>query len=104
MVIGLFIYQLIAMFDGLDMHVDHDGQIITANAAFLEMAQLASEEQARGEPLDRWVGESSVDLNVLMANLRQHGSVRFFTTSSLMPREPVRRSLKKKPPRKDRRR
>ena len=60
---------------------DHDGQIITANAAFLEMAQLASEEQARGEPLDRWVGESSVDLNVLMANLRQHGSVRFFTTS-----------------------
>jgi transcriptional regulator PpsR len=60
---------------------DHDGQIITANAAFLEMAQLASEEQARDEPLDRWVGESSVDLNVLMSNLRQHGSVRFFTTS-----------------------
>jgi transcriptional regulator PpsR len=59
----------------------HDGLILTANAAFLEMAQLASEEQARGEHLDRWVGESSVDLNVLMSNLRQHGTVRFFTTS-----------------------
>lgn len=60
---------------------DHDGEVLTANAAFLEMAQLASEEQARGEPLDRWLGESSVDLNVLMANLRQHRSVRFFTTT-----------------------
>jgi len=60
---------------------DHDGQILTANAAFLEMAQLVAEEQARGEPLDRWVGESSVDLNVLISNLRQHGSVRFFTTT-----------------------
>jgi transcriptional regulator PpsR len=60
---------------------DHDGEILTANAAFLEMAQLVSEDQARGKSLDRWIGESSVDLNVVMANLRQHGSVRFFTTT-----------------------
>ena len=58
-----------------------DGRIITANAAFLEFAQLTSEEQARGEHLDRWLGQSEVDLNVLIANLRERGVVRFFSTS-----------------------
>ncbi len=60
---------------------DHQGAIITANAAFLEMAQLVDEHQARGESLDRWVGASGVDLDVLTANLRDRGSVRFFTTT-----------------------
>ena len=31
-------------------------RILTANAAFLDIAQLATEEQARGEALDRWLG------------------------------------------------
>ena len=35
-----------------------DGRILSANAAFLEMAQIAVEEQAVGEPLDRWFGAS----------------------------------------------
>ncbi len=60
---------------------DHHGAIITANAAFLDMAQLLDEHQARGQPLDRWVGASGVDLDVLTANLRDRGSVRFFTTT-----------------------
>lgn len=60
---------------------DDAGRIITANASFLEMVQLPSEDLAIGEPLDRWLGQSSVDLNVLVANLRQRGSVRFFSTS-----------------------
>jgi len=60
---------------------DHTGDIITANAAFLNMAQLPSEDQARGRPLDQWVGESGVDLDVLKSNLRARGSVRFFSTT-----------------------
>jgi len=60
---------------------DHEGAIITANAAFLDMAQLPNEEQARGQPLDRWVGTSGVDLDVLTSNLRSRGSVRFFSTT-----------------------
>ena len=60
---------------------DHTGLVITANAAFLEMAQLPSEEMARGRALDNWVGESGVDLDVLTSNLRARGSVRFFTTT-----------------------
>ncbi len=57
-----------------------DGRIITANTAFLELAQLPTEEQARGEPLARWLGRSGVDLDILIANLRQHGSVRLFAS------------------------
>ena len=60
---------------------DNEGVILTANASFLEMAGLVTEEAARGQPLDRWVGESGVDLTVLIANLRQRGSVRFFVTT-----------------------
>ncbi len=59
---------------------DDTGNILTANAAFLEMAQLPSEKAAVGEPLDRWIGQSGVDLDVLVSNLRQRGTVRFFST------------------------
>lgn len=59
---------------------DNDGRVITANAAFLEMTQLAAEEQARGETLDRWLGRSGVDLDVLLATLRGGGPVRLFST------------------------
>lgn len=65
--------------DGLVV-TDTDGIVLSANRAFLEFAELASEEQARGESLDRWVGRAGVDLKVLIANLRQHGSVRLFAT------------------------
>jgi transcriptional regulator PpsR len=58
-----------------------DGRILAANRSFLEMAQLATEEQARGESLERWLGRPGVDLNVLIANLRQHGCVRLFATT-----------------------
>ncbi len=57
-----------------------DGRIVTANATFLALAQLPTEEQARNEPLTRWLGRSEVDLDILIANLRQHGSVRLFAS------------------------
>ncbi len=60
--------------------VGADERIIAANAAFCDMVQLPSEEQARGEMLDRWLGRPGVDLDVLLANLRQRGSVRLFAT------------------------
>ncbi len=59
---------------------DDTGNILTANAAFLELAQLGSESLAVGEPLDRWIGQTGVDLDVLVSNLRQRGTVRFFST------------------------
>jgi transcriptional regulator PpsR len=59
---------------------DHDGIIIAANEAFQEMSQLRSEAQALGKSLERWLGRPGVDLGVLLNNLRQHGSVRLFST------------------------
>ena len=66
--------------DGLVL-TDQAGSILAANAAFVDMAQLAGQDGARGRPLDRWLGESALDLEVLISNLRQRGSVRFFATS-----------------------
>ncbi len=58
-----------------------DGRILACNPAFVDLAQLASEEQARGESLERWLGRPGVDLNVLLANLRQSETVRLFATT-----------------------
>jgi transcriptional regulator PpsR len=65
--------------DGLVI-TQHDGRIVRANLAFLEMAQLNSVEQARGELLDRWLGRAGIDFGVALANLRQNGSIRLFST------------------------
>jgi len=59
---------------------DLDGRILSANRAFLDLGQLASEDQARGEVLEKWLGRTGVDFRVLLTNLRQHGSVRLFAT------------------------
>lgn len=60
---------------------DPQGRILLTNAAFLDLAQLATEEQARHESLDRWLGRPGVDLNVLLASLREHGVVRLFAST-----------------------
>jgi transcriptional regulator PpsR len=59
---------------------DLDQRIVTANSAFLDLAQLASVEQARGSSLDQFLGRSTVECNGLIANLREHGSARNFAT------------------------
>jgi transcriptional regulator PpsR len=57
-----------------------DRRILTVNTAFLELAQLATVDQAVGEQLDTWIGRSTVDVNVLVSNLREHGAVRHFSS------------------------
>ncbi len=59
---------------------DTDRRIVTANAAFVELTDLASEDQVKGQLLERWIGQSRVDVDILFANLREHGSVNRFTT------------------------
>ncbi|MFN5350832.1 MAG: transcriptional regulator PpsR [Polaromonas sp.] len=60
---------------------DLDGRVLTVNRAFLEFTQLASDALVRGEPLQKWLGRSGVDMNVLISNLRQRGTVRLFATT-----------------------
>jgi transcriptional regulator PpsR len=59
---------------------DLAGRIIFANRAFLDLVQLATEEQSRNESLERWLGRPGVDFNLLTAQLREHGSLRLFAT------------------------
>jgi transcriptional regulator PpsR len=59
---------------------DHELAIVDCNLAFLEMAQLASADAAKGQSLGTFVGRPGIDLTVLTANLREHGWVRNFGT------------------------
>lgn len=60
---------------------DLAGNILMANLAFLELAQMPSQQQVKGESLGRWLGRPGVDLSVLLDTLREHGLVRLFATS-----------------------
>jgi transcriptional regulator PpsR len=66
--------------DGL-VFCDEGGRVLSANRAFLTLAELSTEDQARGQALDRWLGRTGVELGVLITNLRQRGSVGRFVTA-----------------------
>lgn len=59
---------------------DSTGRILSANAAFLDMAQLPADTRALDEPLDRWLGRAGVDLDILLSSLRERGAVRLFAS------------------------
>ena len=60
---------------------DDRGRVARANVSFQSMAQLASEDQARGHSLDRWFGRSGTDLGVFLSNVRKHGRLHNFATT-----------------------
>ncbi len=55
-------------------------RILSVNGAFLDLAEAAAAEQVIGQPLDSWLGRPGIDLNLLLTQLREHGSVRNFAT------------------------
>jgi transcriptional regulator PpsR len=59
---------------------DCDGRLLRANAAFLQLAQIENETHVRGETIDRWVGKSNIDFSILLTNLRQHKSLKLFSS------------------------
>ncbi|WP_363351132.1 transcriptional regulator PpsR [Methylocystis echinoides] len=59
---------------------DKDRRILMANAAFVDLAQVASEERVRGEPIEKWIGRPGLEVDVLFANLQTHGVLRNFST------------------------
>jgi transcriptional regulator PpsR len=60
---------------------DLEGKVLAANPAFLGLAELATEEQARGQRLDRWIGRPGADLDGLLGIVREHGVARLFATT-----------------------
>ncbi|MEM1343368.1 MAG: transcriptional regulator PpsR [Pseudomonadota bacterium] len=60
---------------------DGEGLIEWANDTFLEMVQVAVESQIKGERLDRFFTRQGIDLPLILANTRDTGRLRFYTTS-----------------------
>lgn len=58
-----------------------EGEILTANQAFLNTIQVPVIDQVRGQSLSKWLSRSAIDLNVMIANLRQRGSISLFSTT-----------------------
>jgi PAS domain-containing protein len=52
---------------------DLGGRVLSANRAFLQLAQVSNEALVLGESLERWLGRAGVDMSVLISNLRHRG-------------------------------
>lgn len=65
--------------DGLVL-TSEDGAILSVNEAFVELVQMPDSEALIGTPVDQFIGRTEVELNVLLANLREHGAIRNFAT------------------------
>jgi transcriptional regulator PpsR len=61
---------------------DLDGHILEANRAFLDVAELASLEQARGALLSSFIGRPGADFPVFVSMLKKHGAVRLVATAA----------------------
>jgi transcriptional regulator PpsR len=61
---------------------DLDGHVLSANRAFLDLAELTSLEQARGELLGNFVGRPGADFPVFLSMLKRHGAVRLVATAA----------------------
>jgi transcriptional regulator PpsR len=59
---------------------DMQHNILAANASFLDLAQIGTEHQCKGQPISRWLGRPGVELDALFATLRNHGTARSFST------------------------
>jgi transcriptional regulator PpsR len=60
--------------------VDHDGALLRANRAFLDLVQVGPETAVLGQPIGRWLGRPGADSTVLLANVQRLGVVRRFAT------------------------
>ena len=54
--------------------------VVSANHAFVELAQAASKEQLRGRHLSEWVGRPGIDLDLIEGQIEQHGAARNVST------------------------
>lgn len=59
---------------------DADGAILAANPAFVEMVEAPSPDRVKGAPLANWLGRPGIDLDLIVGQLREHGSVRNVAT------------------------
>lgn len=59
---------------------DETMAVVAHNSAFLDLVGAARAEEVTGAPLGRWLGRPGIDLEMLRAELVQHGVVRAMPT------------------------
>ncbi|MGD2007382.1 MAG: transcriptional regulator PpsR [Cellvibrionales bacterium] len=62
------------------VQIDTDGRIEQVNNTFLEWISLPSADQVIGRTLDTWVGRSTVDVSVMLSNLRQARPIKLYAS------------------------
>ena len=60
--------------------VDRELNVLTANAAFIELTEMPSLDRVVGSRLSAWLGRPGIDLELIVGQLREHGSVRNIAT------------------------
>ena len=60
---------------------DGDARILTVNSAFLDLARIGSPAQAEGQLLNSFLGRAGLERDILIDNIRAHGSIRNFSTT-----------------------
>ena len=65
--------------DGLVV-TDAEGRVVAANTEFLDLAQLTGVDVALGQTLASWLGQSGIDYQIIVASLRERGSIRLYET------------------------
>jgi transcriptional regulator PpsR len=61
--------------------LDRGGMIRSANDAFLDIAQIGSEEAVIGQQMKRWLSSPGADATVVLGLVAKHGSVRNLATT-----------------------
>ena len=61
---------------------DTTGTVSYANRAFLDLVQVTSDEQVRGEDISTWIGRPGADFDVFLTMLKRNGAVRLALTSA----------------------
>ncbi len=59
---------------------DADLNIVAANPAFIDLTHMASVERARGTAIGSYIGRVGIDLDLILAQIRDHGSARNVAT------------------------
>ena len=60
--------------------VDRELKVLTANAAFVELAEMPSADRVVGNPVGTWLARPGRDLELIVGQLRDHGSIRNVAT------------------------
>ena len=72
--------EVVERVPGAFVLVERDLNVLTANAAFVELAEMPSIDRVTGARLGSWLGRPGIDLELIVGQLREHGSVRNVAT------------------------